>query len=69
MSLLELAAVRGPLGLALECDLYFAPTRAIAAYAELAREHRRIVTRHGSSAAGLRVGGLISIRSMPLRVS
>jgi hypothetical protein len=44
VSLLELAAVRGPLGLPLECDLHFAPTRTIAAYAELAREHRRIIT-------------------------
>jgi hypothetical protein len=44
VSLHELAAVRGPLGLPLERDLYFAPTRTIAAYAELAREHRRIVT-------------------------
>jgi hypothetical protein len=33
-----------PLGLPLERDLHFAPTRTIAAYAELAREHRRIVT-------------------------
>jgi hypothetical protein len=31
-------------GLPLQRDLYFAPTRAIAAYAELARVHRRIVT-------------------------
>jgi hypothetical protein len=44
VSLHELAAARGPLGLPLERDLYFAPTRTIAAYAELAREHRRIVT-------------------------
>jgi hypothetical protein len=28
----------------LERDLYFAPTRTIAVYAELAREHRLIVT-------------------------
>ena len=40
----ELAAARGPLGLPLERDLCFAPTRTIAAFAELAREHRRIVT-------------------------
>jgi len=33
-----------PLGLPLEQDLYFAPTKTISAYAELAREHRRIVT-------------------------
>jgi len=44
VSLHELAAARGPLGLSLERDLYFAPTRTIAGYAELAREHRRIVT-------------------------
>ena len=44
VSLPELAAARGPLGLPLERDLHFAPTRTIAAYAELAREHRRIVT-------------------------
>jgi hypothetical protein len=42
VSLLELAAVRGPLGLPLERDLHFAPTRTLSAYAELAREHRRI---------------------------
>ena len=44
MSLHELAAARGPLGLPLEHDFYFALTRTIAAYPELAREHRRIVT-------------------------
>jgi hypothetical protein len=44
LSLHELTAARGPLGLPLECDLHFAPTRTIAAYAELAREHGRIVT-------------------------
>jgi hypothetical protein len=44
VSLHELAAVRGPLGLPLERDPHFLPTRTIAAYAELAREHRRIVT-------------------------
>ena len=44
VSLHELAATRGSLGLPLERDLPFAPTRTIAAYAELAREHRRIVT-------------------------
>ena len=38
------AAVRDPLGLPLERHLQFAPTRTIAAYAELAREHRRIGT-------------------------
>ena len=44
VSLSELATARGPLGLPLELDLHFTPTRTIAAYAELAREHRRIVT-------------------------
>lgn len=44
VSLSELATVRGPLGLPLERDLYVTPTRTIAAYAKLAREHRRIVT-------------------------
>jgi hypothetical protein len=44
VSLKELTAARGPLGLPLECDLHFAPTRTIAAYAELAREQRRIIT-------------------------
>jgi Protein of unknown function (DUF2958) len=40
----ELATARGPLGLSVEQDLQFAPTRKLSAYAELAREHRRIVT-------------------------
>jgi hypothetical protein len=44
VSLAELEAVRGPLGLPVERDLHFAPTRTLAAYAELAREHRRVVT-------------------------
>jgi hypothetical protein len=44
VSLHELAAARGPLGLPLERDLHFAPTRTLSAYAELAREHRRIIT-------------------------
>ena len=44
VSLHEFAAARGPLGLPLARDLCFAPTRTIAAYAKLAREHRRIVT-------------------------
>ena len=42
--LAELATTRGPLGLPVEQDLHFAPTRTLSAYAELAREHRRIVT-------------------------
>ncbi len=44
VSLRELASARGALGLPIERDLNFAPTRTIAAYAELAREHGRIVT-------------------------
>jgi Protein of unknown function (DUF2958) len=44
VSLHELAAARGSLGLPLKRDLHFARTRTIAAYAELAREHRCIVT-------------------------
>jgi Protein of unknown function (DUF2958) len=40
----ELAATHGPMGLPLERDLHFALMRTIAAYAELACEHRRIVT-------------------------
>ena len=44
VSLHELAAARGPLGLPLERDLSFTPTRTIAAFAGLAHEHRRIVT-------------------------
>jgi Protein of unknown function (DUF2958) len=44
VSLHELAAARGPLGRPPERDLDIAPTRAIAAYAEVGREHRRIVT-------------------------
>ena len=41
-SVSELSTARGPLGLPLECDFHFAPTRTIAAYAELAREHRPV---------------------------
>ena len=44
VSVYELAAARGLLGLPLKQNLYFAPTRTIVAYAELAREHRRIIT-------------------------
>jgi hypothetical protein len=43
VSLKELSAARGPLGLPLECDLHFTPTLTISAYAERAREHRRII--------------------------
>jgi hypothetical protein len=44
VSLHELAVARGSLGLPLEQDLHFAPTQTISAYADLAREHRRIIT-------------------------
>jgi Protein of unknown function (DUF2958) len=44
VSLVELAAARGPLGRPLDCDLHFATTLTISAYAERGREHRRIVT-------------------------
>jgi Protein of unknown function (DUF2958) len=44
VSLKELNAARGPLGLPLECDLHFAATLTISAYADRAREHRRIIT-------------------------
>jgi hypothetical protein len=44
VSFRELAAARGPLGLPLECDLHFAPTLTISAYAAHAREQRRIIT-------------------------
>jgi hypothetical protein len=44
VSLQELESARGPMGLPLECDLHFTPAKTIAAYAELAREHRRIVS-------------------------
>jgi hypothetical protein len=43
VSLAELAAVRGKLGLPVERDRHFAPTKTISAYAVDAREHRRIV--------------------------
>ncbi len=43
VSFAELETVRGPLGLPVERDIHFAPTRTIAAYADLAREHRRII--------------------------
>ena len=44
VTLSELDAARGPLGLPLERDLHFVATRTLAAYAEISREHRRIVT-------------------------
>jgi hypothetical protein len=39
VSLAQLSSARAPLGLSLECDRFFAPTRTIAAYADVAREH------------------------------
>jgi hypothetical protein len=44
VSFVELETVRGSLGLPIERDVHFAPTRTFSAYADLAREHRRIVT-------------------------
>ena len=43
VSMLELAAVRGELGLPVERDLHFEADKSISAYAEEARELRRIV--------------------------
>jgi hypothetical protein len=43
VSLLELAAVRGKLGLPIERDLHFVANKTISAYAEEARDLRRIV--------------------------
>jgi hypothetical protein len=44
VSFAELEAAKGQLGLPVERDFHFAPTRTISAYADLAREHRRIIT-------------------------
>jgi hypothetical protein len=44
VSLHELSEARGNLGLPLERDLHFAPTMTISACADVAREHRRIIT-------------------------
>jgi hypothetical protein len=43
VSLLELVAVRGKLGLPIERDLHFVANKTISAYAEEARNLRRIV--------------------------
>ncbi|WP_448140504.1 DUF2958 domain-containing protein [Sphingopyxis fribergensis] len=40
----ELADLRGPLGLGVECDLAFVPRMSLAAYARLADQHGHIVT-------------------------
>lgn len=42
VSLSELAAVRGPMGLAVERDLHFEPRKTISAYAEDAHRQGRI---------------------------
>jgi hypothetical protein len=44
VSLIELRTVRGPLGLPAERDLHFDADKTLSAYAEVAREHGRIVT-------------------------
>ena len=44
VSLLELVAVRGKLGLPIERDLHFVANKTISAYAEEARDLRRIAT-------------------------
>ena len=43
VSLVELAGVRGKLGLPIERDLHFEADKSISAYAEAARQRRRIV--------------------------
>jgi hypothetical protein len=43
VSLAELSAVRGKLGLPVERDLHFVADKSISAYAKDAREFRRIV--------------------------
>jgi hypothetical protein len=42
VSLSELAAVRGPMGLAIERDRHFAPTKTLSAYAAEAQAHGSI---------------------------
>jgi Protein of unknown function (DUF2958) len=44
VSLVELASVRGKLGLPIEPDLHFTANKTISAYADEARGHGRIVT-------------------------
>lgn len=44
VSIAELAAVRGNLGLPIERDRHFEADKTISAYAVEAREHRRIIT-------------------------
>jgi hypothetical protein len=45
------------MGFPLERDLHFVPTRTIAAYADLAREHRRIVRQRAVSFSHRPSGG------------
>ena len=44
VSMAELRALRGPLGLPLERDMHFVANKPISAYADEARTHGRIVT-------------------------
>jgi hypothetical protein len=44
VSLVELASIRGKLGLPVERDLHFTANKTISAYADEARGHGRIVT-------------------------
>ncbi len=44
VSLSELESVRGRLGLPVERDLHFMPTKTLSAYADEARRHERIMT-------------------------
>jgi hypothetical protein len=44
VSFAELETVRGALGLPVERELHFVPALTISAYADLARENRRVVT-------------------------
>jgi hypothetical protein len=44
VSLREIASLRGQLGLTVERDQFFAADKSLSAYAEEARQHRRIVT-------------------------
>jgi len=44
VSLREIESLRGQFGLSVERDLYFSANKPLSAYAEEARQHRRIVT-------------------------
>ena len=43
VSFSELSRLRGPMGLAVECDLYFEPDKTLGEYAEEARSVGRVV--------------------------